>query len=124
MFQSNEGTAADEQDVGGVHLDKLLMRMFASRLVGNVCNRAFNEFEECLLNAFTRDVSGNGGAVTFSADLVDFVDVDNSALSSFDVVVGGLKQLQDNVLDVFTDITRFGQRRGIREGEGDIEELC
>jgi hypothetical protein len=39
-----------------------------------------------------------------------------------DVVVGVLQQLQDDVLDVFTDIAGFRQRRGIRHRERHVED--
>ena len=55
-------------------------------------------------------------------DLVDLVDIDDAALRALDVVVGGLQQLEDDVLDVLADIARFGQRRRIRHGEGHIED--
>ncbi len=32
VFQAVEGAAADEQDVGGIHLDELLLRMLAAAL--------------------------------------------------------------------------------------------
>ena len=55
-------------------------------------------------------------------DLVDFVDVDDAALRPLDVVVGGLQQLQDDVLDILADIAGLGQRRGVRHGEGHVED--
>ena len=62
------------------------------------------------------------GLSDLRADLVDFVDIDDAALGALDVVVGGLQQLQDDVLDVFADIARFGQRRGVGHGEGHVED--
>ena len=55
-------------------------------------------------------------------NLVDFVDVDDAALRPLDVVVGGLQQLQDDVLDVLADIAGFGQRRGVGHGERHVED--
>jgi hypothetical protein len=42
-------------------------------------------------------------------------------LRAFDVAVRGLEQLQNDVLDVFTDITRFSQRGRIDDSEGNCE---
>src|SRR3546814_13336688 len=54
--------------------------------------------------------------------LVDFVDIDDAALRLFDVVVGGLKQFQDDVLDILADIAGFGQCRRVGHGEGHVAE--
>jgi hypothetical protein len=62
------------------------------------------------------------GIVGLAADLVDLVDVDDAALRPLDVVVGGLQQLQDDVLDVLADIAGFGQRRGVRHREGHVDD--
>src|SRR6516225_9956967 len=54
--------------------------------------------------------------------LIDLVDIDDAALGALDVVVGGLQQLEDDVLDVLADIAGFGQRGRISHGEGHIED--
>jgi hypothetical protein len=54
------------------------------------------------------------GVVGLAADLVDLVDVDDAALRALDIVVGGLQQLQDDVLDILADVAGFGQRRSRR----------
>ena len=82
--------------------------MLAAALRGNGSDRAFHDLEQGLLHAFTGDVAGDRGIVRLAADLVDFVDVDDAALRPLDIVVGGLKQLQDDVFDILADITRLG----------------
>ena len=51
------------------------------------------------------------------SDLVDLVDVDDAGLRLADVVVGGLNQLEQDVLDVLTDIARLGERGGVGDRE-------
>ena len=52
--------AADEQDVGGVDCGELLVRMLASALRRNVCNRAFQNLKlKRLLHAFAGDIAGD-----------------------------------------------------------------
>src|SRR5262249_39614021 len=53
----------------------------------------------------------------------DLVDVHDPALGPLDVVVRRLQQPQDDVLDVFADVARFGQRRRVGDGERDVEHL-
>ena len=38
-----------------------------------------------------------------------------------DVSIGGLQELQDNIFDVFADVARFGQRRGVHDRKGYVE---
>ena len=38
-----------------------------------------------------------------------------------DVPIGGLQQFQDDVLDILAHVSRFGQRRGVHDGEGNFE---
>ena len=42
-------------------------------------------------------------------------------LRLFDIVVGSLEQLEDDVLDILAHVTRFGQRGGVGHGEGHVE---
>ena len=74
------------------------------------------------MHALARDVAGDRGVVGLAADLIDLVDIDNAALGALDVVVGGLQQLEDDVLDVLADITGFGERGRISHGEGHVED--
>src|SRR6185369_9544045 len=121
LLQAREGAAADEQDVGGVDLQKFLLRMLAAALRRHGRDRAFHDLQERLLHALARDVPRDRGIVGFARDLVDFVDIDDAALGALDVVVGRLQKLQDDVLDVLADVAGFGQRRRIRHGERHVE---
>src|SRR6478672_3936238 len=73
--------------------------------------------------SITRDVSGEGDrrVVGLAADLVDLVDIDDAPLRPLDIVVGGLEQLEDDVLHVLADIASFGERGGVGHGEGHVE---
>ena len=122
VFEADERSAADEQDLAGVHLDVLLLGMLAAALRGDVGDGAFEHFQQGLLNAFAGDVAGDGDVVAGFADLVDFVDVDDAALGGFEIVVGVLQQLEQDVLDVFADVAGFGERGGVADGEGNVED--
>ena len=43
-------------------------------------------------------------------------------LCLLDVEVGGLDQLEEDVLDVLADVAGLGQRRCVRNCEGDVED--
>ena len=96
--------------------------MFAAALRGHGGDGAFHDLQQGLLHALARDVTGDRRVVRLARNLVDLVDVDDAALGPLDVVVRGLEQLQNDVLDVFTDITGFGQGRGVGHGEGHVDD--
>src|SRR6185503_2947696 len=89
----------------------------------DVGDRAFEDLEQRLLDAFTRDVARDRRVLVLAADLVDLVDVDDPLLALLDVAPGGLQQLEDDVLDVLADVAGFGQRRRVDDREGDREQL-
>jgi hypothetical protein len=62
------------------------------------------------------------GFSDFPRDLVDLVDVDDAPLAVGDVVVRGLEEAHQDVLDVLADVPRLGQRRRVRDREGDVED--
>src|SRR5436190_940474 len=123
LLEADEGAAADEQDVGGVDLEELLVRMLAPALRRDVGDRAFEDLQQRLLDAFARHVARDRGVLVLAADLVDFVDVDDALLALLDVAAGRLQQLEDDVLDVLADVAGLGQRRRVDDGEGDREQL-
>src|SRR5690606_39401325 len=70
----------------------------------------------------TRDVTGYRRVVGLAGDLVDLVDVDNTPLGLFHLVIAFLKQLLDDVLDILTHVARFSQRGRISDGERHIQQ--
>ena len=92
LVQTGESAAADEQDVGRVHLQELLLGMFAPPLRRHAGHRALHDLEQGLLHALARDVPGDGGVVGFARDLVHLVDVDDAPLGAFNIIIGRLKQ--------------------------------
>ena len=122
LLETGEGAAADEQDVGGVDLQELLLGVLAPALGRHRGDGALHDLEQRLLDALARDVAGDRGIVRFAGNLVDLVDIDDAALGPVDIVVGGLQQLQDDVLDILADIAGLGEGGGIGHGEGNVED--
>src|SRR5258708_33355808 len=87
VVESDERAAADEQDVSGIDLQELLLRMLAAALGRHRRHRAFDYLEQRLLDAFARHVARDRRVVTLARDLVDLVDVHDATLASLDVVV-------------------------------------
>ena len=123
LVEADEGAAADEQDVGGVDLEELLVRVLAPALGRHVGHRAFEDLQERLLDALTRHVARDRGVLVLAADLVDLVDVDDALLALLDVATGGLQQLEDDVLDVLADVAGLGEGGRVHDRERHREEL-
>ena len=123
LVEALEGAAADEQDVRGVDLDEVLVRVLAPALRRHVGRRALDDLEQRLLHALAGDVARDRGVVRLARDLVDLVDVDDAALGALDVEVRRLDQVQQDVLDVLADVAGLGQRGGVGDGERHVEDL-
>ena len=107
----------------GIDLDVLLLGMLAAALRRDVADGAFEHLQQGLLDALAGDVAGDGDVLAGLGDLVDFVDVDDAALGCLDVEVGGVEQLEQQVLDVLADVAGLGEGGGVADGEGDVEDL-
>ena len=122
VLEPGEGAAADEQDVGRVHLDVLLLGMLAAALRRHVGHGAFEHLQQGLLHALARDVAGDRDVVGRLADLVDLIDVNDAALGRFQVEIGGVQQLEQDVLDVLAHVAGLGQGGGVADGEGNVQD--
>ena len=109
--------------VGGVDLDEVLVRVLAATLRRHRGRRALEDLQQRLLHALTGDVAGDRRVLALAGDLVDLVDVDDPGLGLLDVEVGGLDQLEQDVLDVLADVAGLGQRGGVGDRERDVQHL-
>ena len=97
------------------------MRVLATPLRWHRGCRALEDLQERLLHAFTGDVTGDRRVLTLAGDLVDLIDVDDAGFGLLHVVVGGLDELEEDVLDILADIARLGERRCIGNRERNVE---
>ena len=102
--------------------EELLVRVLAPALRRHARHRALEDLEQRLLHALARDVARDGRVVGLARDLVDLVDVDDAGLGALDVEVGGLDQLEQDVLDVLADVAGLGERRRVGDGERHVED--
>ncbi len=124
LVEVGEGAAADEEDVRRVDRQELLVGVLAPALRRDRGGGALEDLQERLLDALAGDVARDRRVVGLAGDLVDLVDVDDPGLGLLDVEVGGLDQLQQDVLDVLADVAGLGQRRGVGDREGDVQDPC
>src|SRR5207249_3035702 len=75
LVEADKRAAADKENVRRVDLEELLVRMLAAPLRRHIRDRAFEDLQERLLDAFTRHVARDRRVLVLAADLVDFVDI-------------------------------------------------
>ena len=121
FIEADERAAANEKNLLGINLNVLLMRMLASALWRNIARAAFQDFQQSLLHAFARDITRNAYVVSFAADLVDLVDVNNADLRAFHIVIRILQESENNILNIFAHVSCFGQRGRISDAKWYVE---
>ncbi len=89
---------------------------------GHVGHGPLEHLQEGLLDSLAGDVARDRDVVRGLADLVDFVDVDNAALGGFEIEVGGVQQLEQDVLDVLAHVAGLGERGRVADGEGNVQD--
>src|ERR1043166_1272266 len=122
FVEANKCATANEKDLFGVDLNVFLVRMLAPALGRNITRAAFQNFQQSLLDAFAGDIARDAHVVGLAPDLVDLIYVNNADLSALHIIIGILKQSQNDVLDVFTNITGFGQRCSVSNAERHVED--
>src|SRR5690606_21708153 len=113
----------DEQHLGGVDRDELLVRVLAPTLRRHRRGRALEDLQQRLLHALAGHVARDRRVLALAGDLVDLVDVDDAGLGLLDVEVRRLQQLEQDVLDVLADVAGLGERGGVRDRERHVEHL-
>src|SRR3546814_18912006 len=69
LVEAGESAAADEQDIGGVDLQELLLRMLAAALRRPRGDGAYHDLPQRLLHALARPLSGDRGGVPLPPEL-------------------------------------------------------
>src|SRR5690606_18268851 len=70
LLETDERAAADEEDVGRVDLQEVLLGVLAPALRRHVGDRALDDLEQRLLHALAADVAGDRRVVALACDLV------------------------------------------------------
>src|SRR5208282_4891570 len=80
-----------------------------------------DDLQESLLDSLARHVARDGDVLALARDLVDLIDVHDTALGGPYVSAGVLDELEQDVLDVLADVAGLRKRSGVGHGEGDFE---
>src|SRR5579875_171739 len=122
FFEADERPTADEKNIRRINRGKFLMGVLPSALWRNVSYSSFQDLEQRLLNAFAGNITRDRRVFVLAGDLIDFVDINDPLLRPLDVALSVLKELQDDVFDVLTDVAGLGQRRGVNNGERNLQQ--
>ena len=123
LFNPIERAAADEQNVRGIDLDEILVRMLAPALRRHAGDGAFQDLEQRLLHAFAAHIARDGDILALAGDFVDFIDVHDAALGEFHIVIRVLNQAEQHIFDVFAHIPGLREVGGIANGKGNVQNL-
>ena len=88
----------------------------------NACHRALKNLKQRLLNALARNIAGNGEVLGLAGDLIDLVHVDNAHLRALNVAIGGVDELEQDVLHVLAHVAGLGKRGSVGDGKRHLED--
>src|SRR4051794_16061713 len=74
FIQPYECSTANEKNIRGINLNKLLLWMLPTAFWRNVSNGTFNNFQKGLLNAFAAHIASNGWIFTLTRNLIHFIN--------------------------------------------------
>ena len=123
LIQTVKGTAADEEDIAGVHGNGLLLGVLSAALRGHIGNRTLQNLQERLLHTFAGNIPGDGSVFALSGNLIHLINVNDSPLSQLHIKVSRLQQTNQDILHVVAHIACFRQGCGISDSKGNIENL-
>ena len=87
----------------------------------NAGHRPLKDLKQRLLNALARNIAGDGEVLGLAGDLVDLVHVDDADLRALDIAIGGIDELEQDVLHVLAHVTGLGERGGVGDGKRHLE---
>ena len=124
LIEAVECAAYDEEDICCIDLDAFLIRMLSAALRGNICNCALKDLKKCLLNALAAYVTCDGDILGLLSDLIDLVDIYDACLGTLDVIISCNNKLQEDILNVFTDVSGLCKACSICNSERNIKVLA
>ena len=98
--------------------------MLAAALRRNIGDRAFKNFQQCLLHAFAGHIARDRAVFASAGDFINLININYAALCFLNVVIRCLDQPQQDIFHILADISGFGQRRCVGDGKGDLQNAC
>ena len=108
LFNADERTAHDKENVFRIHLDRRCLGMLALSACRELDHAALEHLEQRLLHALMPGVGGDGVVRTgLARDLVELVEVDDAVLRLLHVLVRRIVEIADGDLHICADKARL-----------------
>ena len=111
IFQPRKGPAADKQNMTGIYGGHRHHGIFAGSSHRNFHIGALQKFQKCLLHRLTADITLVG--IFFFCQFINLIDVYNSPLCPFYIIIRIGKKFGDDTFHIITDIAGFRKGCGI-----------
>ena len=108
----------------GIHVDKFLIGVLSAALRRHVGNGSLDDLQQSLLYALSADISGQRNVFRLSGDLIDLVNVDDTAFRSFHIEISSLQQTLEHVFHIVAYVTGFGNGSSVCNGKRHVQNLC
>ena len=105
-------------------MDIVLVWMLTSTLWWHIYHSTFQEFQQTLLHTFTTYIAGDRRVIALTCYLINFINKDDTALGSLNIIVRNLQQAAQDALYILAHIACFGKYSSIDNGERHIKKLC
>src|SRR5260370_18687323 len=102
----------------------MLVRVLAPAVRRYVGDGALEDRQQRVLDALAAHVAWDRWVVRLARDLVDVVDVDESAIRADDVEVGRLDEPEQYVLHVLADVAGLREARRVGDRKRNVKKLC
>ena len=123
FFNSIKSATCDKQDVLCIDFDKLLIGVFSTAFWGYIDNRSLEKFQQCLLNTFARNITGNRWIIAFTSNFIDLINKHNAFFRLALVIIGRLQKSSKYAFHVFPHIACLCQHGSINNRQGHIEHF-
>ena len=91
--------------------------MFPATLRRNIRYCAFKNFQKRLLHSLSRNISGYRTIFTPPGNFINFINIYNSLFGAFNIIICSLNKAEQNIFNIFTDISGLSQSRSISNCE-------
>ena len=96
--------------------------MLSSSLRRNAGNSSLKDLKKSLLYTLSGYITGNGCVFSFSGDLVNLININDSVLCPLNVIVSCLDDLQKDIFHILSYISGFCQGGGISDCKRNVQK--
>ena len=123
VFQTDECSACDEEDVLGVDIHKRYLRMFSTSHWRHSYHISFHNLEQALLHSLASRVArGEIGSHVVASTLINFIQHHYPHFGALDIIITIAEQTDKAVLNIRPDKAGLGDFGAVLYVTGDVEQ--